>query len=554
VPRAGQFGESPGSVALRNIVPTYESDVCIIGAGISAAMLAEKLSQQRPGVRITIVEAGRSLFDAENRAAYARRASRYGENPWPGDFIEDQAASGIISRTMAVGGSALHWGGTCNRFSEEDLRLKSLYGLHVDWPLEWRELERYYCEAERRLGVAGEASPFPEDTRSEPYPMPPLPLTWNLRQLKAWSDKSGTPFQATPQAKNTRPYDGRSVCLRCGTCDVCPTGARYSPDFTFKRLLADKKITLHDRTLVRRLVPHEGRADIAAAHAVHRDRPEEPIEYRARIFVIASGYAWSSHLLLLSTSSRFPAGLANSSGLVGRYMNGHSFVTAIVELDAEIFPGMNPDFGLISRQYFRCPTDRPYVRHDLRIWDNAGQTAPRLKDDKGGVLFGDQVVADFRRRATRGTARVRAYADVHPSAESRLTLDASVRNRWGDPMPKIEQRLDADTEARGARTRAHIVSVFERLAAANNASIASVTDGRYLDHPAGGCRAGTEPTTSVCDSYGRTHDHENLFVVGAPTLPTAGCTNGTLTFVALTLRSAQHIADTLSRGASGLQE
>ena len=165
-----------------------------------------------------------------------------------------------------------------------------------------------------------------------------------------------------------------------------------------------------------------------------------------------------------------------------------------------------------------------------------------------------QVVADFRHPATRGSARVRAYADVHPSAESRLTLDASVRNRWGDPMPKIEQRLDADTEARGARTRAHIVSVFERLAAANNAIIASVTDGRYLNHPAGGCRAGTDATTSVCDSYGRTHDHENLFVVGAPTLPTAGCTNGTLTFVALTLRSAQHIADTLSRGASGLQE
>ena len=530
-------------------MPTYESDVCIVGGGISAAMLAQKLTELRPGISITVVEAGRSLFDAENRAAYARRSSGYGENPWPGDFIPDQAASGIISRTMAVGGSALHWGGTCNRFSEEDLRLKSLYGLSVDWPLEWRELERYYGEAERRLGVAGEPSPFIEDARSEAYPMPPLPLTWNLRQLKAWGDKSGIPFQATPQAKNTRPYDGRSVCLRCGTCDVCPTGARYSPDVTFKRLLANKKITLHDRTLVRRLVARDTGGEIAAAQAVHRDRPDEAVEYRARIFVIASGYAWSSHLLLLSSSSRFPTGLANSSGLVGRYMNGHSFVTAIIELDAEIFPGMNPDFGLISRQFFRCRTDQPYVRHDLRIWDNAGRISPRLRDDSGKMLLGDEVVADFRRRAIRGTARVRAYADVHPSAESRLTLDASVKNQWGDPMPRIEHRLDAATEARAAHTRQHIVSVFERLTAANSASVISLSDSRYLDHPAGGCRAGTDPAMSVCDSYGRTHDHENLFVVGAPTLPTAGCTNGTLTFVALTLRSGAQIAAALPRGA-----
>ena len=79
-------------------------------------------------------------------------------------------ARGVISRTMAVGGSALHWGGVCNRFSEEDTRLKSLYGLAVDWPIEWKELERFYCEAERRLGVSGEPSPLPEDWRIRAVP------------------------------------------------------------------------------------------------------------------------------------------------------------------------------------------------------------------------------------------------------------------------------------------------------------------------------------------------------------------------------------------------
>src|SRR5882724_3641227 len=113
-------------------MPVVESDVCIIGGGITAAMLSQKIKELRPAASVRVIEAGRRLFDLENRMEYRRRMLEYGENAWPGDFIEDQKAAGIISRTMAVGGSALHWGGTCNRFSEEDLRLHSMYGLAVD--------------------------------------------------------------------------------------------------------------------------------------------------------------------------------------------------------------------------------------------------------------------------------------------------------------------------------------------------------------------------------------------------------------------------------------
>ncbi len=229
--------QAPAPLKGRGLMPRYESDVCIIGGGITAAMLALKLSELRPNLRVIVVEAGKRLFDSENRMAYRQRNIEYAENAWPGDFIQDQAAQGVISRTMAVGGSALHWGGTCNRFSEEDLRLKSMFGLYADWPLAWTELEKFYCEAERRLGVSGEPSPFAEDRRSEPYPMPAMAMTYNLIELKKWADQSGIPFQTTPQAKNTQPYDGRAKCIRCNTCAICPTGARYSPDYTFRRLL-----------------------------------------------------------------------------------------------------------------------------------------------------------------------------------------------------------------------------------------------------------------------------------------------------------------------------
>src|SRR6185295_8604198 len=274
-------------------MPVHETDICIIGGGITSALLAQKLSQLRPNASITVVEAGRSIFDVQNRGRYRERALAYNEHPWPDDFVEDQQAKGIISLTMAVGGLALHWGGACNRFSEEDLRLKSLYGLATDWPIEWADLETFYVEAERRLNVSGEPSPHPEDRRSAPYPQGPIPLSYNLQVLKAWAEQSGIRFSALPMARNLTPFDGRGSCCVYDTCgEVCPSGARYSPDFTFRQLITPKKITLHDRTLVRRLVPHEAKSTIVAAQAVHQERPNDPIEYRARTFVVASGYCW----------------------------------------------------------------------------------------------------------------------------------------------------------------------------------------------------------------------------------------------------------------------
>src|SRR4029453_11454251 len=114
---------------------THESDICIVGGGISAAMLAEKLSELKPGLAITIVEAGQKIFDFGNPGRYRQRSLDYGENAWPGDFIDDQAGAGVISRTMAVGGSALHWGGVTNRFSEEDLTLRWRCGPAGSGPL-----------------------------------------------------------------------------------------------------------------------------------------------------------------------------------------------------------------------------------------------------------------------------------------------------------------------------------------------------------------------------------------------------------------------------------
>ena len=152
---------------------------------------------------------------------------------------------------------------------------------------------------------------------------------------------------------------------------------------------------------------------------------------------------------------------------------------------------------------------------------------------------------DWSARTGTGVARVRMYYDTHPSRDSRLTLDSRSTNRHGDPMPQVVHRLDAAAEAREPATQARIRGIYDAMAKANGAKVLSVDVANYQDHPSGGCRMGSDPATSVCDSFGRTHDHSNLFVIGAATLPTGGCTNATITFAGLTLRSAEHLAATL---------
>ena len=304
-----------------------ESDVCIIGSGISAAMVADKLARTTRG-SIVVVEAGDEAPALARRAALRDRYLAYGENPWPNDHLDGYEIDGPLqSRSMQVGGLAMHWGGVTPRWSPEDFRTRTMFGVGTDWPISYDDLDPFYQEAEELMGVAGEQGPVALDPRGKPFPMAPLPLTYNLDLLKSWATKAGITMWSQPSAKNSRPYDGRAECCRNDTCTpICPVGAKYSPDFTWDKLRAAKRITLYPRTLVRRLVLDARTTRIASAGAVQRGRGAgTPVEFRAKTFVVAAGYVWSAHLLLLSR-------VANRSGTVGKFMGGHRNQQAFIEL------------------------------------------------------------------------------------------------------------------------------------------------------------------------------------------------------------------------------
>jgi len=525
-----------------------ESDVCIVGSGISAAMVADRLARTTSAA-VLVVEAGDETIPLPRRAATRERFLRYNENPWGRDHLEGYEIDGPLqSRSMQVGGLAMHWGGVTPRFSPDDFRHHSLFGVGTDWPISYEDLEPFYQEAEELMGVAGEQGPKELDPRSKPFPMPAIPLTYNLSLLKDWAAKAGIATWSQPSAKNSVAYRGRAQCCRNDTCSpICPVGAKYSPDMTWTALRASNRVRLAPRTLVRKLVLAPDGKTISHAIAADRDRPNDPVELHAKLFVVAAGYTWSSHLLLLSAQAGAPDGIANSSGLVGKYLTGHRNVQGYIDLPIRLYPGMNEQHSLLSKQFMRAKPGAPFMRHDLRVWESAVGKGPRLADDDGSLMLGDAILSDWRARTKTGTARVRAYYDVLPDRSSELTLDAARTNAWGDPLPRLAFRDAPESAALRGRTEDSIRALFESMAKAGGGKVLRTSVDNFQDHPAGGCRMGTDAQSSVVNSWGRTHDHENLFVVGAPTSVSGSCANATLTFCALALRSAYEIERGLPR-------
>src|SRR6185503_15770841 len=193
----------------------------------------------------------------------------------------------------------------------------------------------------------------------------------------------------------------------------------------------------------------------------------------AKTFVVAGGYVWSSHLLLSSRDGRHPNGIANRSGMVGKYLCGHRNVQAFVSLPMKLYPGINEQHSLVTKHFMRVAkrADGKYLRHDLRVWESSSGQGARLKDDAGNLMLGDEIMKDWRKRTETGVARVRAYYDVIPDKSSELTLDTSKKNAWGDPLPKLAFRDAPESSALRGWSEDQLRALFERMAAAGGGRV-----------------------------------------------------------------------------------
>jgi len=530
-------------------------DFVVVGSGVAGGVIARELAIG--GFSTVVLEQGPRLTPADfehDELKYWFLAGITNDTARsPQTFRADPSAVAIptgmrpaLWYARTVGGSSTHFTANYWRFHEIDFversRLGSIAGTGFeDWPITYAELEPYYTKVDWDIGVSGLAGSSPFDPpRSRPYPMPPLPVKSSGVLLERGARKLGLhPFPA-PMAINSQPYRGRAQCIHCGFCHgfACEVQAKSSTLFNMiPEAEATGRCEVRANSYVVRIGTNaRGRATgVAYFDTNGRERFQ-----KARADVVSANGAETPRLLLASTSSQHPDGLANSSGLVGKYLmfNYAARVSAVFEHELNEFK--SAQVTRVVHDFYDADPKRGFYGGggiDARIGPQPAVWAQRLAAE--GPAWGAAFKARLREFPRSMT--LLCHGTSLPVATNSVSLDPTLKDAWGRSALRVTYKDHPDdlTNARFLQDRA--VEIME-AAGAQRVMRAPVEEQNFSMVLLGTCRMGNDPGTSVVDRYHRTHDVRNLFLCDGSSLVTSGRGQPTMTIQALAFRAADHIA------------
>jgi len=540
-------------VSLRTFSLGETVDFVVVGSGPAGAVIARELSQG--GFTVLVLEQGPRLYPSDFEHDELKYQFLHGITNDPGaspqtfrrtaaDTAVRMGANPLVYARI-VGGSSNHFTANYWRFHDIDFHERSVLGSisgtgFADWPISYAELEPYYTKVEWDVGVSGLAGASPFDPpRTKPYPMPPLPVKSSGVLLERGARKLGLhPFPA-PMAIVSQPYRNRPACVNCGFCMAfgCEVMAKSSALYTMIPEAEETgRCEVRPESYVFRVETNEkGRA--TGVRYFDRDKRER--FQKARAVVLSANGAETPRLLLSSASARFPQGLANSSGMVGKHLmfNQGTGVHAVFEHELNEYKSVQ-----VTR-----------VIHDFYDSD------PRRGFYGGGGIdarIGPQPIgwalatgSDMPRWGADLTARIEAFprsmlAAGHttslPLETNNVTLDPTLKDAWGMPAIRLTYKDHPDDLSMSRFLQDRAVEIMNAAGAQKvwRADVAERSGGVHL---LGTCRMGNDPASSVIDKYHRTHDVPNLFLCDGSSFVTSGRGQPTMTIQALAFRAADHI-------------
>jgi choline dehydrogenase-like flavoprotein len=552
-------------------------DVLVIGSGASGGWVAKRLTEA--GIRIALLDAGRPHTAADFREhtrpfdlkyrdrapdvirrtrtvqkdCYACRESNY---DWFVNDLEEPYTTpkdrpfSWQGRMRIVGGRTNVWGRQSYRLSELDLKAASFDGYGDDWPIGYSDLAPYYDLVEDYVGITGIAEGAYElpDSRF----LPPMGMTCAETQLRTRVKKAlGWTVTLGRAAVLTKPINGRAACHYCGPCEQgCVTRSYFNSAFTtVADAMATGRCTLITNAMVYKVLMDNDRN--RATGVLYIDRvTRQPREVHGRVVVLCAQALESARVLFNSATRQYGDGLANSSGVLGRYLQDHLWVAGGASAEFPDLPmkatmdgPRRPNALYVIR--FRNTKNGPRYKKFLRGYGFQGGAGASFNFGAGG--FGDaykQAVG-----ASVSSINLSGFGEALPRRDNFVEIDPNVNDVFGIPVLRINMTW-SENERAMIPDMAESAAEMMEAAGAKNIRPWMVPDripGMGI-HEVGVARMGSNPRASVLNQFQQTHDVPNLFVMDGSCFVSSACQNPTLTIMALAVRSTDYLMQQMKNG------
>jgi choline dehydrogenase-like flavoprotein len=562
-------------------------DVVIIGSGAGGGMAAKVLTEA--GASVLMLEAGVMFDTRRDSKMFAwpydspRRGApiperQFGEFDagWGGWTLDGEPYTSARGsqfdwfRTRMLGGRTNHWGRISLRFGPDDFRRRSLDGLGDDWPISYDDIKPYYDKIDTLIGLFGSKEGLPNDPDGIFQP-PPKPRCYELL-IKEAAEKVGCKVIANRLSILTQPLNGRAACHYCGMCGrACISHSNFSsPTVLLPPALATGRLTILTNAMAREITVDDN--GLASGVSYIDKTTGRDNHVRGRIVVLAASACESARILLNSKSSKFPQGLANSSGVVGRYltdttgtsvrgfiprmMNGHPHNEDGASGAHLFMPWWldNRKLGFPRGYHIEIGGGRrlPGMGTFSEVHLYNGTEVGGRPIASGG--YGKQLKDDYR-RFYGATVGFSGRGEMIPNEDTYCEIDPSVVDRWGIPVLRFHFKW-TDYEYDQVK---HMQDTFRAIIQAMGGTPLSpmpsreegygIAPGGRIIHEVGVTRMGNSPQRSVVNKYSQAHDVKNLFITDGGPLVSNPDKNVTWTILALSMRTSEYIADQRKGGS-----